>query len=155
MELGGKTVNANEIKNLADALRQIEYLQAQLAEYETTGFTPGDIRDLQALCEEKGLTKYIGLIARAKLELVMNNDVIIGLDERVGQLETQLAESQRREKAAVEDLKISAVFGNSCGFCKHNGQKCKYAPNGKHENKELCWQWRGPQEAEKGVEQDV
>ena len=60
----------------------------------------------------------------------------------IDSLTAQLAESQRREKAAVEDINLL----EDCGVCKHHdldscdlaGTKCQF-------------EWRGPQEAEKGV----
>ena len=56
-------------------------------------------------------------------------------------LTAQLTASQRREKAAVEDINLL----EDCGVCKHHdldscdlaGTKCQF-------------EWRGPQEAEKG-----
>ena len=60
-------------------------------------------------------------------------------------LQAQLSLSQRREKAAVEDIyRISA-----CDACKH------YDPDENACAKPLadsntCFEWRGPQEAEKG-----
>lgn len=136
------------VKGAADDIpylfSEIESLQAQLAEFSTIGLTPGDIKDLRALCEEKGLTKYIELIVRAKREIVMNNDVIMGLDERIDQLESQLAESQRREQAAVEDVP------HDCHTCAFRTEKpCTGDPGKLYQYKNRCkdWQWRGPQEA--------
>ena len=64
-------------------------------------------------------------------------------------LQTLLAESQRRERAAVEDLKRFSA----CCQCNANidGSCCDMF-DGTAENKYFCsnWQWRGPQEAEKG-----
>ena len=63
-------------------------------------------------------------------------------------LRAQLAESQRRERAAVEDLKRFSA----CCQCNANidGSCCDMF-DGTAENKYFCsnWQWRGPQ-AEKG-----
>ena len=60
-------------------------------------------------------------------------------------LQAQLAESQRREQAAVEEVyKIAA-----CDACKH------YDPDENACAKPMvnsgdCFEWRGPQEAEEG-----
>ena len=60
-------------------------------------------------------------------------------------LREQLAESQRREQAAVEDLKRFSA----CCQCNANidGSCCDMF-DGTAENKYFCssWQWRGPQE---------
>ena len=54
---------------------------------------------------------------------------------------SQLAESQRREKAAVEDINLL----EDCGVCKHHDlDSCDLAGT------ECHFEWRGPQEAEKG-----
>ena len=64
----------------------------------------------------------------------------------VESLQAQLAASQRREKAAVEDLKRFSA----CCQCNANidGSCCDMF-DGTAENKYFCsnWQWRGPQEA--------
>ncbi len=38
----------------------------RLAAYEDTGLMPGDIKDLQALCQKNGLAEYVDLIVQAK-----------------------------------------------------------------------------------------
>ena len=62
-------------------------------------------------------------------------------------LTSQLAESQRREKAAVEDLV------HDCSTCGRY-EKCtdEWFKSDMNEDRCSCsgWQWRGPQEAEKG-----
>ena len=66
-------------------------------------------------------------------------------------LQAQLAESQRRERAAVEDLEWLMLRGDSadcCTLCEHDhthngpcaGQSTKCEPK-----------WRGPQQAGKGA----
>lgn len=60
-----------------------------------------------------------------------------------------LRESQRRERAAVEDLRLSAVELSegmgACVVCKHYpdylGDKCSECVDG-----ECLFEWRGPQE---------
>lgn len=58
-------------------------------------------------------------------------------------LQAQLAESQRREQAAVEDAKQGSV----CRTCYYLNNGCEplNLDAGCHK-----WQWRGPQEAGKG-----
>lgn len=58
-------------------------------------------------------------------------------------LEIQLTKARRREAAAVEDLRQTAIFDNSCAFCKHD-RSLSFCPHG---DKVSCWEWRGPQEA--------
>jgi hypothetical protein len=72
-----------------------------------------------------------------------------GAADLIESLQAQLAESQRRERAAVEDLSQDA----HCTLCKHHlseGGDCygvsKCAVNGLR----VGWEWRGPQEAGEG-----
>ena len=64
-------------------------------------------------------------------------------------LQAQLIESQRRERAAVEDLELVCTVGESCFVCKNLENRgddfpCIYG--------EWCmgekWQWRGPEAGE-------
>lgn len=61
-------------------------------------------------------------------------------------LQEQLAASQHRERAAVEDMKIIVETASECNVCKHrvgvSGCPIRY--------KECKFEWRGPQEAGKG-----
>ena len=79
---------------------------------------------------------------------IVANDIPYLLSE-VDRLQAALSESQRRERAAVEDLKRFSA----CCQCNANidGSCCDMF-DGTAENKYFCsnWQWRGPQEAEKG-----
>ena len=63
-------------------------------------------------------------------------------------LTTQLAESQRREKAAVEDIRSLDV---RCRLCKHSivnsGKLCCKTPSQTENGK--CFEWRGVAEGEK------
>ena len=65
-------------------------------------------------------------------------------------LQAQLAESQRRERAAVEDLSTY----KDCGFCVHvQDQQYCYKNCQRHVDVDNfrthpCWQWRGPEEGE-------
>ena len=65
---------------------------------------------------------------------------------RIADLEKQLSESQRREKAAVEDIELILRCNQNCGLCEFNGgaEQCETA-NGVCQAK-----WRGPQD-EKGL----
>lgn len=65
--------------------------------------------------------------------------------DMIESLQAQLTESQRRERAAVEDLKRTPGIW-PCFACKHAGQmsiRCR--PDSRD-----CFEWRGPQEAGKG-----
>ena len=69
--------------------------------------------------------------------------------------QAQLAESQRRERAAVEDMESLAKqnvtdfknggYTTPCRYCK-KFDTCDYIPT----DNGCCFAWRGPQEAEKG-----
>lgn len=67
-------------------------------------------------------------------------------------LQAQLAESKRRERAAVKDL---ATY-KECGFCVHvQDQQYCYKNCQRHVDADNfrthpCWEWRGPQEAGEG-----
>ena len=63
-------------------------------------------------------------------------------------LQTQLIESQRRERAAVEDIFDAAL--TPCTYCEGNPTNegiCDMQND--HHNMFGCWQWRGLQEAGK------
>ena len=68
-----------------------------------------------------------------------------GLREGAEVLKAQLVASQRRERAAVEDMKIVVETASECNVCKHrvgvSGCPIRY--------KECNFEWRG-QEAGKG-----
>jgi hypothetical protein len=93
------------VRNMAADL--IESLRAQLDAYKATGLNPGDIKDMQEICKKNGLAKYVNLIAKAKQQMVKSNEYSIDQDARIEQLESRLSESQRREKAAIEEIKIT------------------------------------------------
>ena len=78
-------------------------------------------------------------------------DLLESQQARIAELEAQLAASQRRERAAVEDLEWLMLRGDSadcCTLCEHDhthngpcaGQSTKCEPK-----------WRGPQQAGKGA----
>lgn len=62
---------------------------------------------------------------------------------RIDSLTSQLADSQRREQAAVEDIidmEKSLPYGVGCYYCKH------YLPAGGDGDCKNCnFEWRGPQ----------
>jgi hypothetical protein len=62
-------------------------------------------------------------------------------------LQAQLAESQRRERAAAEDLKISAY----CRTCAKGCGLCEALSKRDHEGGCKDYEWRGPQEAGEGA----
>ena len=66
--------------------------------------------------------------------------------DMIESMQARLAESQRRERAAVEDLKISA-------YCRTCSKKCGlFEALSKRDNEGGCkdFEWRGPQEAGEG-----
>lgn len=76
--------------------------------------------------------------------------------EEVNRLRAQLAESQARERAAVEDIK-HLVFScandplDLCGeVCANNDGICQRGAAAGFTDKCHGFDWRGPQEAEKG-----
>ncbi|WP_312942876.1 hypothetical protein [Oscillibacter sp.] len=75
------------------------------------------------------------------------------LESELAEVKSQLAESQRRERAAVEDFESAAHNGNIlCEFC---GADCIDAGNdtGGDTDQCGCFVYRGPQEAGKGAEE--
>lgn len=81
-------------------------------------------------------------------------DLIESQQARIAELEAQLAVSQHREQAAVEDLKALSESNGDCSMCLHFQKNdseyfpdCDTCPCDNGLNK---WQWRGPQEAGKG-----
>lgn len=117
---------------------RIEDALLKLAEYEDTGLMPDEVARLQA--ENKKImtalegAKYIADIATARSK----------------DLENSLAESQRRERAAVEDLSTY----KDCDFCIHVEDQqychrnCQRHVDVDNFRTHPCWEWRGPQEGE-------
>jgi hypothetical protein len=77
----------------------------RLAAYEDTGLTPGDVKDLQALCKENGLAKYVDLIVEAKRSMGISNERSIEQDERIEQLEAGNARLRAERDKAVRRLR--------------------------------------------------
>lgn len=88
-------------------------LYARLAAYEDTGLTPGDVKDLQALCKENGLAKYVDLIVEAKRQMSISNDRDIEQDERIEALTAENA----RLRADLEGLMGDTAGGAACSLC--------------------------------------
>ena len=98
--------------------------------------------------------------AEAEVDRLNKNSENLRLDylderARAERAEAALAESQRREKAAVEDLSTY----KDCGFCIHlQDQQYCYKNCQRHVDVDNfrthpCWQWRGPQ-TEEGAEHE-
>ncbi|MEA5059362.1 MAG: hypothetical protein VB049_04920 [Candidatus Pelethousia sp.] len=99
----------------------------RLAAYEDTGLTPGDVKDLQELCKENGLAKYVDLIVEAKRQMSMSNERDIEQNERIEELEAENARLRAERDKAVEDIallvassptiKCSLVCNGDCLDC--------------------------------------
>lgn len=112
----------------------IESLQAQLERFNAT-------------LAREGFTELETMIAKYKTVMLAANELSIETDEEIEALREQLKESQRRERAAIKDIKSY----HSCRQCKHHvpNEKpwcvgsCKSTPTGTNcEN----WEWRGLKE---------
>lgn len=123
-----------------EAAELIESLQAQLAE-KTKEAEGWHILRLDADRIREGMMQK-------EMRLIGDNM----------RLEKQLTASQRREQAAVEDLK-DALYDPltiDCGYCKYRGAEtnehvattggCHACEN--HGGFYDCFEWRGPQESE-------
>jgi DNA-binding transcriptional MerR regulator len=73
------------LSNQADIYRR-------LAAYEDTGLSPGDIKDLQRLCEKNGLAEYVDMIVEAKRLMTKDNERSMEQDAHIEQLEAELTE---------------------------------------------------------------
>lgn len=103
---GGAYVYENELEEspFTHENKGVYYGNAidRLAAYEDTGLTPGDVKDLQALCEENGLAKYVDLIVQAKRQMGKDNERSIEQDERIEQLEAELVEYEHLQKEVTQ-----------------------------------------------------
>ena len=100
---------------------------------------------------EKQLAKYDEIAAEygidGKTMLTLAKSQIKTAKENIV-LREALEESQRREKAAVEEI-YKMMDGSECYICKHyNHDKNTCAQPDVHYDD--CFEWRGPQEAGKG-----
>ena len=81
------------------------------------------------------------------IDLCYEANLELSAADLIESLQAQLAESQRRERAAVEDLETA----ESCITCEHDWD-CEYS------NSNGCsianYKWRGPQEGEGNAETD-
>jgi hypothetical protein len=111
---------------ISAAIDLIESLQAQLAEYDE-------------IAAEYGIDgKTMLTLAKSQIRTAQDNI----------KLQEQLTTSQRREKAAVEDI-YKMTDGGECDVCKHyNPDKNTCAKPFAHYDE--CFEWRGPQEAGEG-----
>ena len=76
-----------------------------------------------------------------EVPLCMGDNQIAAAD-LIESLQAQFSASQRREKAAVEDIPVAHDRGR-CEVCKHkrqDGGACKKWPD------RSCFEWRGPQD---------
>ena len=65
-------------------------------------------------------------------------------------LQAELSEAQRREKAAIADMEEMANEFDTCLGCQDwDGKLCNQNPV----TAMPCWEWRGPQEAEKALKE--
>ena len=138
---------------IKDAADLIESLQADAESYQQVKKTLSD----------EGFSDLPAMIARYKQVMADANEIDIAKDEEMEQLRADLAASQRRERAAVGDLKVMALamreseeLSEGCCFaCAHDGQNLPddailiYGECPGYEADD-CFEWRGPQEAGKG-----
>jgi chromosome segregation ATPase len=117
----------------------IESLQADHESYQ----------QVKEALQREGYSDIETMISQYKQVMIAANEHDLDRGEEVERLEAQLAASQRREKAAVEDLKRFSA----CCQCNANidGSCCDMF-DGTAENKYFCsnWQWRGRKEQENG-----
>ena len=136
---------------IKDAADLIESLQADAESYQQVKKTLSD----------EGFSDLPAMIARYKQVMADANEIDIAKDEEMEQLRADLAASQRRERAAVEDLKLivdavrEAHCDETCCFaCKFDCDTSindSGVPNCECPGFERddCFEWRGP-EAGKG-----
>jgi len=137
---------------IKDAADLIESLQADAESYQQVKKTLSD----------EGFSDLPAMIARYKQVMADANEIDIAKDEEMEQLRADLAASQRRERAAVEDLKLivdavrEAHCDETCCFaCKFDcdtsindsGVPTCECPGFERDD---CFEGRGPQEAGKG-----
>lgn len=81
--------------------------------------------------------------------LVASADLLESQQARITELEAQLLESQRRERAAVEDFEgCMKNEKERCAYCIHDDE-CEPGESLCYAN--VCgFEWRGPQEAGEG-----
>ena len=143
--------------NQREAADLIESLQARLADYHhMSELVDGKMEENQRLRRinenlQEQLAEKIHIKLRTDEDMLTPAEAIETINrlrKAYRKTTAQLNESQRREQAAVEDLKRFSA----CCQCNANidGSCCDMF-DGTAENKYFCsnWQWRGPQEAGK------
>jgi len=137
---------------IKDAADLIESLQADAESYQQVKKTLSD----------EGFSDLPAMIARYKQVMADANEIDIAKDEEMEQLRADLAASQRRERAAVEDMKLivdavrEAHGDETCCFACKFDCDTSITDSGCYANecpgfeRDDCFEWRGPQEAGKG-----
>lgn len=136
-------------------------------EYEVLGKEAADLIDcqqaqlakLQKRIAGEGFPDLETMISKYKTVMLAANEISIETDEEIESLEARLAEAERRERAAVEDLNFACGSQPSasaeysiCDICKHKQgdgscpKQCFMNSLGAS-NK---WQWRGVVAGEEG-----
>lgn len=142
----GKTIGATDenAKFIAHAREDIPYLLGEIDRLKTLAEN-----GLNAMDRGKRLDAAIAGQETLQKTLSAYITGTNHLKKRIARLEDKLAESQRREQAAVEDLSTY----KDCGFCIHlQDQQYCYKNCQRHVDVDNfrthpCWQWRGPEEA--------
>lgn len=110
-----------------------------------------EIVDLLRACSKGGLCSVCPL-DKGELDISCIDELMIAAIDLIESLQAQLTESQRRERAAVEDLHhndaCSICVGSSVEVegCDAECLDCKLNCRCKDCRDESKWQWRGPQE---------
>jgi hypothetical protein len=119
---------ADELRNEGMAYADYSNLYSVITDlYDGFSEVDGEIESLQAQLAESKTTLSGTYINIAEYDRVC----------------AALAESQRREKAAVEDMRAKA----DCTTCKHLSQKPGHGTCNNCDINYSGWEWRGPQEA--------
>ena len=121
----------NELKKADEIVKALRWL-AKDTEFVFAAENLNDAADLIESMQSE-VTKWKERHNQAALNFQQEN-------RENAKLQAQLAASQRREKAAVEDINLL----EDCGVCKHHDlDSCDLAGT------ECHFEWRGPQEAER------
>lgn len=129
----------------------IEEIKARLKRGEYyVPYAPQDISALVAEVERLGeenraLRDTIDKMMKQNKRIISSN---AAKDGEIDTLKRELAESRRREKAAIDDLRESNEKSGDCTYCKH---RTDYGGCG--DGAQNRFEWRGP-EAEKGETED-
>lgn len=169
--MNGNTPNADEIVKALQACgtgksacekcmfrhetdeNECHYIKASVAAalIESQAADAASYQQVKKALSDEGFSDLATMISRFKQVMVETNEHSIAADEEREALEARLQGAERRERAAVEDLKAVLVEGGyGCDYCKHERIQLDCAPSCSNETKLGGWQWRGPQEAGKG-----